>query len=109
MSEEKPATDAARIAVECLTLWLEPGPFARAKAVKHITDIRNASAASADEVIAGLLNLSMMPVIDLAIQRGATQDDALDRAGDILRDWSPRLPDGRGELGDRPRGRRTAV
>ena len=92
MSESNPATDATRFAIECLTLWLEPGDAARASAAEHITRLRHAGARSTDELIAGLLNLSMELVLHLAVARGAT-DNALEEAGDILRHLSPRLPD----------------
>lgn len=88
------ATEATRVAIECLTLWLEPGQEARHRAAEHIADV-TPDTESKNQLIGGLLNLSMLLVLKLAKETNpaATDDDLLERAGDILRHWSPRLPE----------------
>jgi hypothetical protein len=43
--------------------------------------------------MAGLLNLSMVLVVQLAREQGATGADMLQKAGEVLREWSPQLPE----------------
>jgi hypothetical protein len=85
------ATDATRIAVEFLTLWMETD---RDGAAAHITDVMTGpDAPEGAHVIAGLLNLNMFTILELAKANGA--GDGVAWAGDYLRNLSPRLPDGR--------------
>jgi hypothetical protein len=86
------ATNATRIAIECLTLWMEPGEEARRNAAEHISKLRHdPGGPGADPIIVGLLNLSMLLVLQLAKAEGA--DDIAKRAGEILRELSPQLPE----------------
>jgi len=86
------ATDATRVAIECLTLWMEPGEQARQRAAAHIADVAPDDEAR-HQLIAGLLNLSMMLATKLAKETNPPGADLLERAGDILREWSPQLPE----------------
>jgi hypothetical protein len=89
MDETNPATAATRIAVECLTLWMETD---RQTAAEHIASLQHdPDGPGADRIIVGLLNLSMLLVFELAHAQGA--DDIRERAGEILRNLSPQLPD----------------
>ncbi len=89
-----PATDATRVAIELLTLWLEPGDDARLNAARHITKLtRDPEGPGAEHIIAGLLNLNMMTLLSLVKAQGADAGDMLDRAQAILREWSPQLPE----------------
>ena len=84
------ATDATRIAIEFLTLWMERD---RDRAAEHITGVMtNPGAPEPAHVVAGLLNLNMFTIFELAKANGAT--DAVAWAGDYLRNLSPRLPNG---------------
>jgi hypothetical protein len=92
MDETNPATDATRIGVESLTLWLQSD---RQRAVDHIANLElDPGGPGATTIIVGLLNLSAWLVLTLAKERGAATDDELrDKAGDILRDFSRQLPE----------------
>jgi hypothetical protein len=79
-----------RVAIEFLTLWMEPGDEARRHAVEHITRIA-LGPDGIGPVLAGLLNLNTMTLFRLAQTEGA--EDIAESAGDILREWSRQLPD----------------
>jgi hypothetical protein len=42
MTEPNKATDATRVAIECLTLWMESGDDARQRAAEHIAALQYA-------------------------------------------------------------------
>jgi hypothetical protein len=89
MSEMNHATAATRVAIECLTLWLESD---RPSAAKRIARLQHdPDGPGADTIIVGLLNLGMLLVVELARAQGA--EDLCKRAGEILRNLSPRLPE----------------
>jgi hypothetical protein len=91
MDETNPAA-ATRVAVECLTLWLEQD---RQRAIDHIANLEtDPSRLGPTNIIVGLLNLSSWLVLTLASAQGATTDDELrKKAGDILREFSRLLSD----------------
>jgi hypothetical protein len=92
MDQPDPKTEAIRVAIECLTLWMEPGPEARVDAVEHIVRLQyDPDSPGGNNVIPGLLNLSMMLLLSLAEEQGA--EDIQQRAREILREWSPQLPE----------------
>ena len=92
MDQPNPKTEAMRVAIECLTLWMEPGPEARVTAVEHIARLQyDPDSPGGNNVIPGLLNLSMMLVLRLASEQGA--DDLAQRAHEILQETSSQLPD----------------
>lgn len=92
MTEPDPRTAATRVAVECLTLWLEPGVEARHNAASHISDLmHDEGGLGSNQVVTGLLNLSMFLALELAKERGA--EDLLEGAREYLRGLSPRLPE----------------
>lgn len=81
---------ATQTAVECLTLWLEPGDDARRYAARHIADlIHSDDGVGADRLIAGLLNLNMLLLAKVAEEEGVT--DIAGRSTEILRELAPRL------------------
>jgi hypothetical protein len=84
-------TGSTRVAIEFLTLWMEPGDDAGQRAAEHITHVLHEEGEDPVSVIAGQLNLSMLLVLHLAKERGATEADMLQKAREILRDWSPQL------------------
>jgi hypothetical protein len=88
----KEPTSNTRLAVEFLTLWLERDRAAAAEHIAHVlNDPEEPDAAS---IIAGLLNLNMLTLLQLAKAQGAKTDEELyDRAGEILRDLAPHLPE----------------
>ena len=88
-----------RVAIEMLTLWMEPGEEARRHAVEHIWEILDAPT---DEqfrknvagVVAGALNLTHLLLLRLAQKEGAESDEEIAlMAGEILRSMSPQLPE----------------
>lgn len=84
------ATDATRVAIEFLTLWMEQD---RDGAAAHITDVLTGpDAPQTAHVVAGLLNLNMFTIFELAKANGA--HDAVAWAGEYLRGLSPQLPEG---------------
>jgi hypothetical protein len=88
--DEMPLTTARpRVAVECLTLWLEQD---RASAALHIALLKQ-DPDEADEMIVGLLNLSHKLLLKLATERGATPYDVWEKAREILSDLSLKLPE----------------
>ena len=89
MDEMPPTTARTRVAVECLTLWLEQD---RAGAALHIALLKQ-NPDEADEMIVGLLNLSHKLLLKLAKERGATPYDVWEKAREILSDLSLKLPE----------------
>jgi hypothetical protein len=80
-----------RIAVEFLTLWMESD---RRGAAKHISMLLNdPEEPETAEIVAGLLNLNMLILFELAKAHGATDKDMRQKAGEILRDLSQQLPE----------------
>jgi hypothetical protein len=75
MDETNPASASARVAVDCLTLWLQSD---RQRAVDHIADLElDPAGPGPTGLIVGLLNLSAWLVLTLAEERGAATDDEL--------------------------------
>jgi hypothetical protein len=92
MDQPNPKTEAMRVAIECLTLWMEPGPEARVSAVDHILRLQyDPDSPGGNNVIPGVLNLSMMLVLRLAREQGA--EDLAQRAHEILHETSSQRPD----------------
>ena len=89
MDEMPPTTASTRVAVECLTLWLEQD---RVSAALHIALLKQ-DPDEADEMIVGLLNLSHKLLLKLARERGATPYDVRDKAREILCELSLKLPE----------------
>jgi hypothetical protein len=84
-------TEATRVAVECLTIWLETD---KEKAAEHIAHLQHSpDGPGASTMISGFLNLSELLVLNLANERGANAGNLRQKAGDILREWSPQLPE----------------
>ena len=90
MDEPHAATDNTRVAIECLTIWLEGD---REKAAEHIVHLLSPEGPGASVIISGFLNLSELLVLSLAKERGADATNMRHKAGDILREWSPQLPE----------------
>jgi hypothetical protein len=91
MDETNPATAATRLAIECVTLWMEPD---RQLAAESIAEIQyDPDGPGADTIIVGLLNVSHLLVLMLAKERGAGDDDLVDKARSILQTMSRELPD----------------
>lgn len=82
-------TDATRVAIEFLTLWMEDD---RRGAAEHITNVLGPQPEPVAAAIAGLLNLNMHALFALAKARGAEPDDIRAWAGDYLKHLSPDLP-----------------
>jgi hypothetical protein len=92
MDQPNPKTEAMRVAIECLTLWMEPGPEARVSAADHILRLQyDPDSPGGNNVIPGVLNLSMMLVLRLAREQGA--EDLAQRAHEILHETSSQRPD----------------
>jgi hypothetical protein len=67
---------------------------ARHRAVEHIVRLQSGPEWPGDtKIITGLLNLSMLLVVQLAHERDPEAEDLLEKARDILRDLSPKLPE----------------
>ena len=81
------ATDATRVAIEFLTLWMEDD---RLGAAAHITNVLGPLPVTVANTIAGLLNLNMFTLFGLAKAKDA--DNARVWAGEYLRGLSPDLP-----------------
>jgi hypothetical protein len=108
MDETNPGTATTRVAVDCLTLWLQSD---RQRAIDHISNLdADPAGPGPTGLIVGLLNLSAWLVLTLAEERGAatdelreltlakergaaTDDELREKAGDILRDFSRQLPE----------------
>jgi hypothetical protein len=93
---EEPRRDAARLAIECVMMWLEPD---RQRAAEHITEnvlggeTIDQLMANRNQLITGLLNLSMFLVRDVA--RLLDPDaDQIEKAREILRHRALNLPEG---------------
>jgi hypothetical protein len=89
MSEMNPATAATRVAIEFLTLWLEPDPQRAAAHIRMV--LGDPDGPDAGSIIAGQCNLGMILVLELAKAQGA--EDPPERAGEILRELSRQLPE----------------
>lgn len=90
MDEMPPTTACMRVAVECLTLWIEPH---RPSAALHIALLKQ-EPDEADRIIVGLLNLGDMLLLEFARQRGAkTAEEVAKETSQILRDLSITLPE----------------
>ena len=86
-------TAAIRMAIEFLTVWMEPD---HAAAAVHITDVIHDpdQPEAAGMAVTGLLNLSKFLLFRLAREHGATSDDEIQgKASEILRELSLRLPE----------------
>jgi hypothetical protein len=89
MTEMNSATAATRVAIEFLTLYLEPDlQHAAAHIRKALGDPDGPDAIS---IIAGQCNLGMILVLELANAQGAA--DPHERAGEILQELSRQLPE----------------
>jgi hypothetical protein len=91
MSEMNTATASIRVAVECVTLWLESDRESAAKYVAHL--LHDPDGPGADTMIAGLVSLSQFLVLMLAKERGADADDLVEKARGILQGLSRDLPE----------------
>ena len=81
MDETNPAAAASRVAVECLTLWLQD----RQRAI-------DPSGPGPTNLIVGLLNLSSWLVLTFAsAQRATSEDELREKAGVILREFLRQL------------------
>jgi hypothetical protein len=89
MSEMNPATAATLVAIEFLTLFLEPDLRNAAAHIKMALD--DPDGPDAASIVAGQCNLSMVLVLELAKAQGA--EDPRERAGEILRELSRQLPE----------------
>jgi hypothetical protein len=89
MSEMNPATAATRVAIEFLTLFLEPDLQHAAAHIKVALD--DPDGPDAASIIVGQCGLSMALILELAEAQGA--EDVRERAGEILRELSRRLPE----------------
>ena len=87
MDEVQPATAYTRVAVECLTLWLESD---RVSAALHIALLKQDPDES-DGMVVGLLNLSHLLLLELARERGAGAGEDSLEARMILQDLSLKL------------------
>jgi hypothetical protein len=92
MDETNPASASARVAVECLTLWLEQD---RQRAIDHIAKLEtDPSGPGPTNLIVGLLNLSSWLVLTFAsAQRATSEDELREKAGVILREFLQQLPE----------------
>ena len=87
MDEPRHATANTRVAIECLTIWLEGD---RETAATHIANILNSpDGPGATGIISGFLSLSELLVLNVAAWRGADAGNIRQKAGDILREWFP--------------------
>ena len=82
-------TAATRVAIELLTLFLEPD---LERAAAHIrTVLADPDGPDPVSIIAGQCNLAMILVLELAKAQGAA--DLRERAGEILQELSRQLPE----------------
>jgi hypothetical protein len=84
-----PATAATRVAIELLTLFLEPDLQPIAAHIKTVLD--DPDGPDAASIIAGQCGLSLVLILELAKAQGA--EDERERAGEILRELSRQLPE----------------
>ena len=89
MDEVQPATAYTRVAIECLTLWLEPD---RVSAALHVALLKQEPDES-DGMIVGLLNLGHWLLLELARERGAGAGEDSLEARMILQDLALQLPE----------------
>lgn len=83
-----------KVAIEMLTLCMEPGADARLRAAQHIAGVvHEPGGIGPDAVIAGLLNLNMLVLLQLVRERGATAENMLQQAGEFPRELSPQGPE----------------
>jgi hypothetical protein len=90
MDETNPTTAATQVALECLTLWLQPD---RQRAIDHIANLQvDPSGPGPTNLIVGLLNLSSWLLFSLAETQGeATDAELVEKAKDILDRLSEQL------------------
>ena len=94
MDQPNLEADNTRVAIECLTLWMESDHEARRRAVQHISHlVHDADGPGAINIISGLLDLNMFLVMSLAKECGAGEDDLVTMGGDFLRNLSLHLAD----------------
>lgn len=89
VTDPNPATDATRVAIEFLTLWMETDRLAAAEHIAGV--IHDPDGPEPDTAITGLLNLSMFLLFALAKANGA--DDYKAWAGEYLHNFSVNLPE----------------
>jgi hypothetical protein len=83
--------ESTRVAIECLTLWMEPGDDARVGAIKHIERLaHDARNSGADQIIYGLLDLSTI-LVQFFARSEALGNDFSEEARLILQRISPWL------------------
>ena len=89
MREINSATAATRVAIELLTLYMEPD---LERAADHIRmALGDPDGPDPVSIIAGQSNLAMILVLELANAQGAA--DLRERAGEILQELSRQLPE----------------
>ena len=89
MRDRNSATAATRVAIELLTLFLEPDIE---RAADHIRmALGDPDGPDPVSIIAGQCNLAMILVLELANAQGAA--DPSERAGEILQELSRHLPE----------------
>ena len=89
MRERNSATAATRVAIELLTLYLEPD---LERAAAHIrTALGDPDGPDPASIIAGQCNLAMILALELANAQGAA--DLHERAREILQELSRQLPE----------------
>ncbi len=87
-------TAATRIAVECLTLWLQPGAEAWVAAAEHMVELMGTPInATSIDMVSGLLNLNVWVLFDLMKERGLSLHEADAGVARYLQDLSARLPE----------------
>jgi hypothetical protein len=86
-----PATASIRVAVECVTVWLQSDRQSAAKYIAHLR--HDPDGPGADTMITGLVSLSQFLVLMLAKERGAGADEMVEEARGILQGLSRRLPE----------------
>jgi hypothetical protein len=92
MSEMNPATANTRVAIEFLTLWMEPDRWGAAEHIERV--LNDPDGPGAPSIVTGLCNLGHLLVVMLAKERGATTADELQaKAGEILHKLSRDLPE----------------
>jgi len=91
---QQPTTQATRIAVEFLTLWIQPDAEARAEATAYICQrLTEPDALPIEDVLAGHLNLARLLLFRCAVQESNNPDDLFRDVQAILQQMSPSLPD----------------
>ena len=96
MVHQEPTTQAARIAVEFLTLWIQPEAEARAEATTYIEQrLSEPDAPSYQDVLAGHLELARLLLFRCAVQESACPDHLFRDVQAILQQMAPKLPEDR--------------